>query len=222
MKNVSVLIMILMFISGCSAEAPKAEKEQAMPKTTEKAVFAGGCFWCVESAFSHMQGVIKAVSGYTGGAKANPTYEEVCTGATGHYEAVEVTFDPSKVSYLEVLNKFWQQIDPTDAGGQFADRGSQYHAAVLYTSEEQKRIAEASKKAIDASRMFDKPVVTQILKAKEFYPAEEYHQDYADKNPVHYKMYKAGSGRSKYLEDKWAHRTCPLPNKIDIKGLQRY
>ena len=219
MKNTILAFMALVFISGCSAGQAPLPKEQIMPKNAEKAIFAGGCFWCVESAFAHMPGVIKAVSGYTGGAKANPTYEEVCAGTTGHYEGVEVTFDPEKVSYLEVLNKFWQQIDPTDAGGQFADRGSQYHTAVFYTSEEQKRIAEASKKAIDASKMFEKPVVTQILKAKEFYPAEEYHQDYADKNPVHYKLYKAGSGRSKYLEDKWEHKTCPVPNKIDLKSL---
>ena len=165
----------------------------------EKAMFAGGCFWCMEPVFHTMDGVTDVVSGYTGGKKENPSYEAVSSGTTGHLEAVEVTYDPSKVSYTDLLDVFWQNIDPMDAGGPFADRGSQYTTAIFYHNEAQKAAAEKSKEALERSGIFSKPVATAILKALTFYPAEEYHQDYSEKNPEQYKHYKKGSGREAYV-----------------------
>ena len=164
----------------------------------EKATFAGGCFWCIEDAFRSLKGVVEALSGYTGGHKENPTYEEVCSGSTGHYEAVQVSFDPSKISYEELLKRFWNQIDPTDQEGQFADRGSQYRTAIFYHSDEQRKKAEESKKNLQ--KKFGKPIATSIIKAGKFYKAEEYHQDYSEKNPSHYNAYKEGSGRACYIK----------------------
>ncbi len=169
----------------------------------EKATFAGGCFWCMLPPFEKISGVIEVTAGYTGGTKKDPSYEEVSSGATGHVEAVEVTYDPSRVSYDTLLEVFWEQIDPTDAAGQFADRGTQYQTAVFYHNEEQKRIAEASKDALAHSGKFSAPVHTQIKKAGEFYRAEEYHQDYHKKNPERYNRYKKLSGREQFIE---AHR----------------
>lgn len=169
----------------------------------EKATFAGGCFWCIEAAFELQEGVVSAVSGYTGGRTENPTYEEVSSGATGHYEAVEVTYDPDVISYDELLEIFWHNIDPTDASGQFADKGPQYRTVIFYHTDEQKERAEASKAALEASGRFDKPVATAILPATEFYEAEEYHQEYYVKNPVHYELYKKGSGRERGLREMW-------------------
>ncbi|MBN1695269.1 peptide-methionine (S)-S-oxide reductase MsrA [candidate division WOR-3 bacterium] len=169
----------------------------------EKATFAGGCFWCIESAFDETEGVKEAVSGYTGGKTKNPTYAEVCTGKTGHYEAVQVTFDSNKIIYKDLVEIFWQQIDPTDPEGQFADKGSQYKTAIFYHNEEQKRIAEESKKALEESGKFDKPIVTEIREATEFYPAEDYHQDYYKTCPLRYKAYKIGSGRESFLKKVW-------------------
>ncbi|MCX7668116.1 MAG: peptide-methionine (S)-S-oxide reductase MsrA, partial [Atribacterota bacterium] len=145
---------------------------QERPKNLEKATFAGGCFWCIESAFEKVPGVVKAISGYTGGHKEHPTYEEVCTGETGHFEAVEITYDPEKISYQELLHIFWQNIDPTDPGGQFVDRGSQYRTAIFYHTESQRVAAEKSKEALEKSGRFSKPIVTEILPASTFYPAE--------------------------------------------------
>lgn len=171
--------------------------------TYETATFAGGCFWCMVKPFEELDGVISITSGYTGGSKDNPTYEEVCSGRTGHYEAVQITFDPAVISYDQILDTFWRQIDPTDEGGQFHDRGESYKTAVFYHNEEQKRLAEASKKALDESGRFGKPVATAILPAPRFYPAEEYHQDYHKKNPVHYGLYRRGSGRDAFIEEHW-------------------
>jgi peptide methionine sulfoxide reductase msrA/msrB len=170
----------------------------------ELATFAGGCFWCMVSPFEEMPGIIQVVSGYTGGHKENPTYEEVCSGTTGHYEAVQITFDPDVFPYENLLDIFWRQIDPTDPGGQFYDRGRSYQTAIFYHNEEQKRKAEASKKALEESGRFDKPIVTEILPASPFYPAEEYHQNYHKKNPLHYKMYSRGSGREAFIEKHWS------------------
>jgi peptide methionine sulfoxide reductase msrA/msrB len=165
----------------------------------EKATFAGGCFWCMEPVFHTMDGVTDVVSGYTGGQKENPSYEDVSSGMTGHAEAVEVTYDPSKVAYSDLLDVFWQSIDPTDPGGQFADRGSQYKTAIFYHDDKQKAAAEGSKEALERSGKFDKPIATAVIKASKFYPAETYHQDYSKKNPEQYKRYKTGSGREAYL-----------------------
>lgn len=170
---------------------------------TELATFAGGCFWCMVKPFDKQEGIVKIVSGYTGGEKENPTYEEVCTHSTGHYEAVQITFNPEQYPYEKLLELFWQNIDPTDAGGQFHDRGSSYKTAIFYHTEEQKEKAIASKEQIEKSGVFKKPIVTEILPAKTFYEAEEYHQDYYKKHPIRYQLYYKGSGREKFLKEQW-------------------
>lgn len=172
--------------------------------SSELATFAGGCFWCMVSPFEEQPGISQVLSGYTGGEKANPTYQEVCSDTTGHYEAVQITFDPALFPYERLVELFWQQIDPTDPGGQFHDRGDSYRTAIFYHNEEQKRIAEVAKAALEASGRFDKPIVTQILPAATFYPAEEYHQGYHRKNPAHYQRYKVGSGRAAFIKQHWA------------------
>lgn len=171
--------------------------------TLHKATFAGGCFWCMVKPFDQWDGVHSVVSGYTGGHVENPTYEEVKTGTTGHYEAVEITFDPSIISYSEILDVYWRQIDPTDAGGQFHDRGDQYRTAIFYHNQEQKEQAEASKKALGDSGRFSKPIVTEILSAVTFYPAEDYHQDFYKKSEKEYQEDRAKSGRDEFIEDNW-------------------
>ena len=170
----------------------------------EIAIFAGGCFWCMLAPFAEAKGVIEVIPGYTGGHKDNPTYRQVCSNTTGHCEAVQVTFDPDLTSYEELLDIFWRQIDPTDAGGQFFDRGSSYRTAVFYLDEAPREKAEASKEALNSSGRFNKPVVTAVLPASTFYPAEDYHHDYHKKNPVHYKQYRRGSGRDAFLEKHWS------------------
>ena len=160
--------------------------------------FAGGCVWCMVAPFQQLPGVKSVTSGYIGGHIENPSYEDICTGESGHYEAVEVKYDPTLISYAELLKVFWLQIDPTDAGGQFADRGSQYHTAIFYHDADQKEIAEKSKQEEAAKRQ--QPIATKILEATKFYPAEEYHQDYHLKQPMHYKRYSEGSGRARYIE----------------------
>jgi len=170
----------------------------------EKATFAGGCFWCTESDFEKVEGVIEVVSGYTGGHKENPTYEQVCSGRTGHYEAVQVVYDPEKISYPQLLEIFWRHIDPTDAGGQFVDRGSQYRSAIFYHDEAQKKAAEESKRALAASDVFQRPIVTEILPLDRFYEAEDYHQNYYEKSPTRYKMYRFGSGRDRFIKSVWS------------------
>ena len=172
----------------------------------KKPLFAGGCFWCMEPPYEKLDGVKGVVSGYIGGHDETPTYEEVSDGITGHLEAIQFTYDPSKVDYAELLDIFWRQINPTDGGGQFADRGTQYRTAIFYHSEEQKKLAEISREDIDSSGIYDKRVVTEILPAMTFYNAEEYHQDYYKKNPIRYKVYRYGSGRDKYLNKVWDDR----------------
>lgn len=173
----------------------------------EKATFAGGCFWCIESAFEALDGVTEVVSGYTGGNKKNPTYDEVSLGNIGHVEAIQITFDPAKISYSELLDIFWKQINPTDSGGQFADRGPQYRTAIFYHSEEQKAVAEKSRDQLAKSGVYKDPIVTEIKKAEPFYNAEEYHQDYSKKNPYRYQFYKQSSGREDYLIKMWGENT---------------
>jgi len=169
----------------------------------EKATFAGGCFWCMVKPFDSYDGIHAVVSGYTGGDLENPTYEQVCTNSTGHKEAVQITFDSSVFPYEQLVELFWMQIDPTDPGGQFYDRGSSYESAIFYHSDTQKEIAEASKIALQTSGKFLKPIVTPILEAKPFYPAEQYHQDYYKKNPTHYNRYQVGSGRAGFKQKMW-------------------
>lgn len=169
----------------------------------QQATFAGGCFWCMQHPFDALDGVVSTTVGYTGGQTENPAYEQVSAGGTGHAEAIRIEFDSSRISYEKLLEVFWRQIDPTDAKGQFADRGSQYRAAIFYHDELQKRQAEASKDELERSGRFEKPLVTGIVPASTFYPAEEYHQKYYDKNPIRYKFYRYGSGRDKYLQQIW-------------------
>jgi peptide-methionine (S)-S-oxide reductase len=168
-----------------------------------KAVFAGGCFWCMEEAFEKVEGVVSVTSGYMGGTKTNPTYEEVSAGNTGHAESVEVVYDPAKVSYQKLLDHFWKNVDPLTPNAQFCDHGSQYRAVIFYGNEEEKRQAEASKQAIEQSKRFTEPIVTQIAMASKFYPAEDYHQDFYKKNPIRYKFYKTSCGRVNRLEMLW-------------------
>lgn len=169
----------------------------------EKATFAGGCFWCMEPPFDKLDGVISTTSGYCGGKEKNPTYKQVSAGETGHAEAVEILYDPSRISYAELLDVFWRNVDPTQKDGQFADTGAQYRTAIFYHNEEQRRLAETSKKELGNSGKFNKEIVTEIVAATPFYRAEEYHQDYYKKNPLRYKFYRHGSGRDDYLVRKW-------------------
>jgi len=167
------------------------------------ATFAGGCFWCVEADFEKVHGVVEVISGYTGGHKENPADEEVSDGGTGHVEAVQVIYDPEKVSYAQLLDVFWRHIDPTDSGGQFVDRGSQYRSVIFYHNEEQKRLAEESKKNLESSGSFNKPIVTEIVPFTKFYKAEDYHQDYYKTHSIRYKYYRFRSGRDQFLKSVW-------------------
>jgi peptide-methionine (S)-S-oxide reductase len=173
--------------------APAAERGEA--------IFAGGCFWCEETAFEGVPGVKEVISGYTGGTKVNPTYEEVSSGGTGHAESVRVVFDPAKISYAKLLEIFWHNVDPTQSNGQFCDHGNQYRSAVFYLDDAQRAAAEQTKKAVE--KQLGKPVVTQIVKASTFYPAEEYHQDFYKKNPARYHSYREGCGRDRRLQELW-------------------
>lgn len=207
-RLVTALALVVLFSATVMAEESKA-------------TFAGGCFWCVEHTFRELKGVKAVVSGYTGGQKENPTYEEVSAGKTGHYEAIEVTFDPKVVSYTKLVEFFWRQIDPTDSGGQFVDRGTQYRTAVFYHGDEQKRLAEKSKESLSRSGSLGKPVVTPILPAGRFYPAEDYHQDYSRKNPLRYEMYQSHSGRKDTLEGLWGKEDggqCQEKSENPLRG----
>ena len=210
MRSLHIFFIVLLFtiiFLGYQQVNSMDKMEKNMKNNTEKtasAVFAGGCFWCTESDFEKVDGVIEAISGYTGGHLKNPTYYQVSAGGTGHLESVKVIYDPSKVTYEQLLDYFWRHVDPTDPGGQFVDRGSQYRSAIFYANETQKRLAEKSKQQLEASGKFDKPIVTDILPLGEFYPAEDYHQNYYKKNPIRYHYYRYGSGRDQFLKKTWA------------------
>lgn len=176
----------------------------------QMATFAGGCFWCMEKPFEDIQGVSSVISGYMGGHVVNPSYELVSSGTSGHKEVVTVKFDPQKTSYAKLLEVFWQNIDPTDRGGQFVDRGTQYSSAIFYYDEEQKNLAEKSKTILNESKIFDKPITTEIIPAATFYPAEEYHQDYYKNNPLRYKYYRYNSGRDQFLDKKWQGKSSQI------------
>jgi peptide methionine sulfoxide reductase msrA/msrB len=193
-------IFVFTMISLACADKNENKSSDTHAGKLEKATFAGGCFWCMEPPFEKIEGVKEVISGYTGGQKPNPTYEEVSAGGTGHAEAIQVLYDPSKVHYADLLEVFWRQIDPTDSGGQFVDRGKQYRSAIFYHNEEQKHLAEKSWDEIQKSGRYNKPIITEILPASEFYRAEEYHQDYYKKNPIRYKFYRFNSGRDQYLK----------------------
>ena len=172
-------------------------------KKISQATFAGGCFWCMEFPFKVLEGVKDVIPGYTGGKTKNPTYDEVSSGKTDHREAVYITYNPSKTNYNQLLDVFWKQIDPTDNQGQFTDRGNQYVPTIFYYDEEQRKIAEKSKKELNKSKKFKNPILVEIRKASKFYPAEEYHQNYAQKNPSRYNTYKIMSGRATFLKKTW-------------------
>ena len=198
----SALSMAIVFIGVWTM--PLAGRAAA-DATPGKAYFAGGCFWCMEEAFEKVEGVLSATSGYMGGTVANPSYEEVSAGRTGHAESVEVVYDPAKVSYQKLLDAFWRNVDPITPNAQFCDHGSQYRSAVFFQTDEEKRAVVASKQAIEQSNRFKEPIVTQIVMASQFYPAEEYHQDFYKKNPVRYKFYKYNCGRANRLEALWGN-----------------
>lgn len=206
-----------------------AQSNSSAQTKYETAAFAGGCFWCMEAPFEKIEGIIDVVSGYTGGQKENPDYKEVSAGGTGHREAIQVTYEPSKITYSELLDAFWKQIDPTDPGGQFVDRGAQYKTAIFYHNEGQRELAEKSRAKLEKSGRFDKPIVTEILKASIFYKAEEYHQDYYKKSHLKYKFYRFNSGRDRYLSKIWGkfikpskeglkERLTPLQYQVTQEG----
>ena len=200
-----LVIALLINIDMNNEEKIIEEKSDYNIADYETAIFAGGCFWCMEPPFEKLDGVIDAVSGYTGGTLENPTYEQVSSGSTKHIEAVKVVYDAEEISYEELLDVFWRQIDPTDSGGQFVDRGYQYTSAIFYKTEEEKKLAEESLKALEASGRFEEEIVTPIREASEFYNAEEYHQDYYIKSDVKYKYYRSRSGRDEFLNKVWGN-----------------
>jgi peptide-methionine (S)-S-oxide reductase len=197
-------ILGALLIAGLAAGSSAKEPESG--GTTQglaKATLAGGCFWCMEEALDKVEGVVSTTSGYTGGRQANPTYEEVSAGTTGHAESVQVVYDPAKVTYAKLLEVFWRNIDPTTPARQFCDKGTQYRSAIFYHDETQKRLAEESKKALEQSKPFKEPIVTEIVPVSEFYPAEDYHQNFYQKNPIRYKFYKYNCGRAQRLKELW-------------------
>ena len=195
------LTLGLFFLGGLGGWLQSSGPVEAA--SSAKAYFAGGCFWCMEEAFEKVEGVTAVVSGYMGGTVDNPSYEQVSAGQTGHAESVEVTYDPARVSYQKLLDAFWHNVDPLTPNAQFCDHGNQYRSAVFYGTDEEKRLAEESKHAIEQSKRFRQPIVTQIVSASTFYPAEEYHQDFYKKNPIRYKFYKHNCGRAQRLDALW-------------------
>ena len=223
----SLILSLLMACSSAPSESgavsgtePEAEKKEVFSSKTQLATFAGGCFWCVEAPFEDLDGVISVVSGYAGGKEKNPTYGEVSSGKTSHRESVQITFDPEVISYAELVDIFWQTYDPTDAGGSFFDRGTQYESAVFYHDAEQKKVAEDSKARLDKSGRFSKPIATPIIKYTNFYEAEDYHQDYYKKSPTEYYSYRTGSGRDAFIKKHWPELSAkkyPAPAKAELK-----
>lgn len=221
MKKLVLLNLIALLITGCTETKVNGKVvQEEYPGTTEAATFAGGCFWCMEAPFESIDGVVKVVSGYSGGDEKDPSYKQVSSGSTGHREAVQIIYDPIIVSYWELLDVYWKQFDPTDDGGSFYDRGTQYESAIYYHNERQKVLAEKYKKQLNESGIFDDPIVTEIVKFTNFFPAEDYHQDYYKKNPDHYYSYKKGSGRDAFIKGVWGDLgvdTYTKPSEDEIK-----
>ena len=199
--NMHKTLLLLLTLLGLAAPLGFAQVKPAA--TTRTAIFAGGCFWCMQEPFDHAQGIVKTVVGYTGGDKADANYRAVSAHTTKHREAIEVTYDPAVTSYEKLLDVYWRNINPTQPDGQFSDRGLSYQTAIYYGNEEEKKTAEASKEALGKSGKFDKPIAVEILSAQPFYPAEDYHQKYYQKNPADYEAYHVGSGRVSYLKKIW-------------------
>jgi peptide methionine sulfoxide reductase msrA/msrB len=213
-----LLIVGLVFSGSKAADKEGVERTMKDQKQLEIATLAGGCFWCVEADFEKVEGVVKVISGYSGGNEESPTYEQVSSGRTGHVEAVQVHYDPSKLTYREILDVFWRHVDPTDPGGQFVDRGSQYRTMIFYHDDEQRRVAEESKRDLDKSGRFKQPIATEVVKFSSFYPAEEYHQDYYKTNPLRYKVYRLGSGRDRFMKEAWGDEKKPDPGSSKGAG----
>lgn len=210
MRTMFILLLLPFFMAFSCAQQQQSKSNEDLMKNInsysgkkERATFAGGCFWCVEAPFESVDGVLEVISGYSGGEEENPSYEEVASGKTGHREAVQVIYDPAVISYAELLDIYWKQFDPTDGGGSFFDRGTQYESAVFYHNSNQKELALKSIEKLNKSGIFKKPIVTPVIEFQSFYPAEEYHQDYYQKNPVHYNNYKKGSGREAFIKGLW-------------------
>jgi peptide-methionine (S)-S-oxide reductase len=199
MRSILTFLALALVAPAISAQQP------AVPPGMAVATFAGGCFWCMEPPFDKLPGVTATISGYTGGTKVNPTYQEVSSGSTGHAEAVQVIYDPKKVSYEKLLETFWVNVDPTVKDRQFCDSGTQYRTSIFYNDEAQRKAAEASKAALEKSKPFKEAIVTPIVMAGAFYPAEDYHQDYYKKNPVRYQIYRSGCGRDARLKQVWGN-----------------
>jgi peptide-methionine (S)-S-oxide reductase len=211
MKKTIITVLLLManflVVNASRAASDSAPKQGAPPSSQlQKATFAGGCFWCMEHPFDELAGVVSVTSGYTGGHKKNPTYQEVSAGGTGHAESVQVVYDPAKIGYDKLLERYWHNIDPTTKDREFCDSGNQYRSAIFYQNEEQHRVAIQSKQALEQSKPFKGPIVTEITQASQFYPAEEYHQHYYKKNPIRYKYYRTGCGRDKRLKELWGDK----------------
>lgn len=228
-KKISSLLLILLgvfllahFMWNNAEGDEKSDKMMSNTANLDTATVAGGCFWCVEASFDEVPGVAAAISGYAGGKGKNPTYEQVSGGGTGYAESVQIIYDPALISYSELLDIFWRSIDPTDPGGSFYDRGSQYRSAIFYHNQKQKELAEMSKKEVESLKVFDKPIVTEIVPLTGFYEAEEYHQDYYKKNPQRYHEYRSGSGRDKFIEKHWGDFNMQIqnfskPDKAELK-----
>ncbi len=221
MKN-SIYFLVLLISSFLAATMigvfSSAAQNQEKNRETAEALFAGGCFWCMEKPFEELDGVSSVVSGYSGGTKENPTYENY--GDSGHIEVVRITYDPEIVDYAQLLEIFWRQIDPTDGGGQFVDRGHEYTSAIFYYDERQKRLAEQSKRRLEESGIFEEPIVTPIQPAEKFWRAEEYHQDYYKENPIRYNFYRSRSGRDSFLEKHWEGKEANLTDKQAPRNLK--
>ncbi len=229
MKTTISGILLLFFLGFFYLEAQPNREDSAPPQEAvdvlegySLATFAGGCFWCMESPYEKLAGVVKVISGYTGGQVENPSYEQVSTGTTGHFEAVQVYFDPRIITYEILLEVYWRQFDPTDDGGSFADRGSQYLSAIFYHTDEQRLAAEESRARLENSGKYDRPIVTPIMEAETFYPAEEYHQDYYKKNFLRYENYRRGSGRAGYLTALWGDEELPEGARLKMDKYKNF
>jgi methionine-S-sulfoxide reductase len=209
MKRTLILLGRYALIAACTIAS--SQGQNFSPAETRTAIFAGGCFWCIQPAFDKATGVIKTVVGYCGGTEPNPTYEVVSSEKTGYRESIEITYDPAKISYDQLLDIYWRQIDPTQADGQFTDIGPSYRAAIFYGNDDEKRIAEASKEKLSRAGKFSKPIVTEILPAMKFYPAEAYHQKYYQQNPEHFEAFEEGSGRVSFKKKTWENKESQRP-----------
>jgi peptide methionine sulfoxide reductase msrA/msrB len=205
------LILLLSYALIAASTVASSQGQNSSPAETRTAIFAGGCFWCIQPAFDKAKGVIKTVVGYCGGTEPNPTYEVVSSEKTGYRESLQITYDPAKISYDQLLDIYWRQIDPTQADGQFTDIGPSYRAAIFYGNDEEKKIAQASKEKLARSGKFNKPIVTEILPSMKFYPAEAYHQKYYQQNPEHFEAFEEGSGRVQFKKKTWENKESQRP-----------